>query len=83
MKKLDMKSSRIQRIWNLILDDKPTEQQQKNREYCDKKFKELMTLSQNIRNDIVRFLNREYLIIPFILGFMILSMVVVLAIKLG
>ena len=66
-----------------IYSDNATEQQKKNRAYCEKKFKELMTLSQNIRNDIVRLLNREYLIIPFILGFMILSMVVVLAIKLG
>jgi len=66
-----------------IYSDNPTEQQKKNRAYCEKKFKELMTLSQNIKNDVVRFLNREYLIIPFILGFMILSMVVVLAIKLG
>lgn len=83
MKKLDMKSSRIQRIWNLILDDKPTEQQQKNRESCEQGLISLLTLLENIRNDIVRFLNREYLIIPFILGFMILSMVILLAIKLG
>lgn len=83
MKKLDMKSSRIQRIWNLILDDKPTEQQQKNRESCEQGLISLLTLLENIRNEIVRFLNREYLIIPFILGFMILSMVILLAIKLG
>lgn len=78
-----MKSSRIQRIWNLILDDKPTEQQQKNRESCEQGLISLLTLLENIRNEIVRFLNREYLIIPFILGFMILSMVILLAIKLG
>jgi hypothetical protein len=83
MKKLDMKSSRIQRIWNLILDDKPTEQQQKNRESCEQGLISLLTLLENVRNEIVRFLNREYLIIPFILGFMILSMVILLAIKLG